>query len=257
MSAAAAEPSREKSASVGSSREARSSAGKVERRLSLVVVSAGASDPSSTAMLADRLAARTVAAGRERGHRVEAVTIELRALANEIAAALVTQNLGPGLTAAVETLAGADGIVAATPIYKAGVSGLFKSFFDVLDNDLLIAKPVAPIATAGTARHALVVDEAMRPLFAYMRALTIPTSVFASTEDWADRALDQRLDRAALELVLLMESAFADQVKQASWQSYQHEYGSAGGTELAIDLDSDLMRLATGGSSADPDSSAK
>jgi FMN reductase len=216
--------------------------------LKLVVVSAGASDPSSTAMLADRLAARTVAAGRERGLEVATHTIELRALANEIAAALVTQNLGPGLTAAVESLAGADGVVAATPIYKAGVSGLFKGFFDVLDNDLLIAKPVAPIATAGTARHALVVDEAMRPLFAYMRALTIPTSVFAATEDWAEGGLDQRLDRAALELILLMESGFADEVHSASWNSYQHEYGSAGGTELAIDLDSDLMRLATGGS---------
>jgi FMN reductase len=224
--------------------------------LSLVVVSAGASDPSSTAMLADRLAARTVAAGRERGLEVVVATIELRALANEIAAALVTQNLGPGLTGAVETLAGADGIVAATPIYKAGVSGLFKGFFDVLDNDLLIAKPVAPIATAGTARHALVVDEAMRPLFAYMRALTIPTSVFASTEDWAEGGLDGRLDRAALELILLMESGFADQIRSASWGSYQHEYGSAGGTELAIDLDSDLMRLATGGAPPAPESAS-
>ncbi len=216
--------------------------------LKLVVVSAGASDPSSTAMLADRLASRTVAAGRERGLEVAVAKIELRALANEIAAALVTQNLGPGLTAAVETLGDSDSIVAATPIYKAGVSGLFKGFFDVLDNDLLIAKPVAPIATAGTARHALVVDESMRPLFAYMRALTIPTSVFAATEDWAAPSLDQRLDRAALELILLMESGFAGKVKDGSWGNYQHEYGSAGGTELEIDLDSDLMRLAAGGS---------
>jgi FMN reductase len=228
-----------------------------KKSLKLVVVSAGASDPSSTAMLADRLAARTVAAGRARGLEVAVSTIELRTLANEIAAALVTQNLGPGLTAAVESLAAADGIVAATPIYKAGVSGLFKGFFDVLDNDLLIAKPVAPIATAGTARHALVVDESMRPLFAYMRALTIPTSVFAATEDWADAGLDQRLDRAALELVLVMESGFADKVRSASWNSYQHEYGSAGGTELAIDLNSDLMRLATGGTPAGPNASAK
>jgi FMN reductase len=236
------------SAAAGTPASGESSGAK--KSLSLVVVSAGASDPSSTAMLADRLAARTVAAGRERGLEVVTRTIELRALANEIAAALVTQNLGPGLTAAVETLAGADGIVAATPIYKAGVSGLFKGFFDVLDNDLLIAKAVAPIATAGTARHALVVDEAMRPLFAYMRALTIPTSVFAATEDWAESGLDKRIDRAALELILLMKSGFADEVRSASWGSYQHEYGSAGGTELAIDLDSDLMRLATGGGQA-------
>jgi FMN reductase len=215
--------------------------------LKLVVVSAGASDPSSTAMLADRLAAGTVTAARRRGTTVAVSVIELRTLANEIAAALVSQINGPGLKDAVAKLAAADGVIAATPIYKAGVSGLFKSFFDILDNDLLIAKPLAPAATAGTARHALVVDEAMRSLFAYMRTLTIPTSVFAATEDWADSALDRRIGRASLELLLLMESRFAEQVKEESWGSYQHEYGSAGGDELAIDLESDLMRLATGG----------
>ena len=175
------------------------------------MVTAGASDPSSTGMLADRLAARTVAAARERGLEVGVSVLELRTMATEIAAAIVSQNLGPKLTDAVEKLAAADGLIAATPIYKAGVSGLFKSFFDVLDNDLLIAKPVALAATAGTARHALVVDEAMRSLFAYMRTLTIPTAVFAATEDWAGNGLEKRIDRAALELLLLMESRFADQ----------------------------------------------
>jgi FMN reductase len=221
--------------------------------LKLVVVSAGASDPSSTQMLADRLAARTVAGARERGVAQLAVSvIELRTLANEIAAGLVSQVNGPGLKAAIEKLAEADGIIAATPIYKAGVSGLFKSFFDLLDNDLLIAKPVAPAATAGTARHALVVDEAMRSLFAYMRALTIPTSLFAATEDWADTALEGRIERAALELLLLMESRLAEQIREQSWGAYQHEYGSAGGAELEIDLESDLMRLAAGGAKPVP-----
>jgi FMN reductase len=118
----------------------------------------------------------------------------------------------------------------------------------VLDNDLLIARPVILAATAGTSRHALVVDDQMRGLFAYLRTMTVPTSVFASTEDWADPSLNKRIDRAAIELVLLMESGFAEQVRDSAWQSYQHEFGSAGGTELSIDLDSDLMRLAAGGS---------
>jgi FMN reductase len=103
-------------------------------------------------------------------------------------------------------------------------------------------------ATAGTARHALVADDQMRPMFAYLRALTAPTSVFAAPEDWGDPALNKRIDRAALELVLLMESGFARKIKEEAWRSYQHSYGSAGGTETSIDLDSDLMRLATGGS---------
>ncbi len=120
----------------------------------------------------------------------------------------------------------------------------------MLDNDLLIAKPVVLAATAGTARHALVVDEQMRSLFAYMRTLTMPTSIFAATEDWNDNALGKRIERAAFELILLMESDFARKVKDTSWGSYQHEFGSAGGTEIDIDLDSDLMRLATGGAAA-------
>src|ERR1700709_2700860 len=104
-------------------------------------------------------------------------------------------------------------------------------------------KPIPPPATAGTARHALVVDEAMRSLFAYMRALTIPTALFAATEDWADTALEARIERAALELGLLMESKLAEHIRERSWGSYQHSYGSAGGAEVGIDLGSDLMRL--------------
>jgi FMN reductase len=156
--------------------------------------------------------------------------------------------VGPGLTRAVEILGHADGIVASAPVYKAAPSGLFSSFFHILDNDLLIARPVVLAATAGSARHALVVDEQMRGLFAYMRTLTTPTSVFASSDDWGDRALGERIERAAFELLLLMESDFARKVREESWGSYQHEFGSAGGTEFDIDLDSDLMRLATGGS---------
>ncbi len=56
----------------------------------------------------------------------------------------------------------------------------------MLDNDLLIGKPVLLGATAGTARHALVVDDQLRPLFAYLRALPVPTSLFAAPEDWGD-----------------------------------------------------------------------
>jgi FMN reductase len=93
-----------------------------------------------------------------------------------------------------------------------------------------------------------VVDEQLRSLFAYLRTTTVPTSLFAAPQDWSDPGLNKRIDRAAFELVLMMESGFARQIRDESWDSYQHEYGSAGGTELSIDLDTDLMRLATGGS---------
>ena len=216
----------------------------------VAVVSAGTSDPSSTRMLADRTAASAVAIAEQRGEAVTVASIDLREIATDISSALVTQLISPKLQKAVDALAQADGVIASTPVYKAGPSGLFTSFFHVLDNDLLIGKPAVLAATAGTARHALVADDQMRPMFAYLRTLTVPTSLFAAPEDWSDPALGPRIDRAALELVLLMESGFARQIRDESWHSYQHEYGSAGGTETGINLDTDLMRLATGGTSS-------
>jgi FMN reductase len=216
----------------------------------LVVVTAGTSDPSSTRMLADQLAQRVADLAARRGNQVATRVVDLRELATEISTAIVSRLVGPKLEKAIAALGDADAIVASTPVYAAGASGLFTSFFQVLDSDLLIAKPVVLAATAGTARHALVVDEQLRSLFAYLRATATPTSLFAAPEDWSDPALARRIDRAARELVLLMESGFARQVRDQSWGSYRHEFGSAGGTELTIDLDSELMHLATGGSVA-------
>ncbi|MBK8462575.1 MAG: NAD(P)H-dependent oxidoreductase [Nigerium sp.] len=217
------------------------------RTFQLAVVSAGASDPSSTRLLADRIAAGISRRAGQRGHTVERTVIELRPLAAEIATAITSQLLGPKMTEAVEILAAADGLVVSAPVYKARPSGLFTSFFQVLDNDLLIAKPVALAATAGTSRHALVVDEQLRGMFAFLRTLTAPTSLFAAPEDWGDPGLTGRIDRASVELVLLMEADLASAVRQESWGSYSHPLG--GHTpDVAIDLESDLMRLAAGGS---------
>jgi FMN reductase len=216
----------------------------------LVSISAGTSDPSSTRLLADRIADRTCELAACHGRTVTSNVIELREISADIASALVSQLITPRLQTAIAALGEADGIIASTPVYKAGPSGLFTSFIDILDDDLIIARPVVLAATAGTARHALVVDDQMRSMFAYLRALTIPTSLFAAPEDWGDPALNSRIDRAAVELVLLMESGFARKIRDASWVSYQHEYGSAGGTEVGIDLDTDLMKLAAGGSVA-------
>ncbi len=218
----------------------------------LTVISAGTGDPSSTRLLAGRIADRAATLAGDRGHQVTVRVIELREIATDITTALTSQLVTPRLAQATRALAGADGVIASTPVYKACPSGLFTSFLDVLEGDLLIATPVVLAATAGTARHALVADEVIRPVFAYLRAMTAPTSVFAAPEDWSDPALAARIDRAAFELVLLMESGFARQVRDQAWASYQHEFGSAAETgaeaDAGIDLDTDLMRLATGGS---------
>jgi FMN reductase len=216
----------------------------------LAVVSAGASDASSTRLLAERIAESAASITASRGGSVSITVIELRELATDVSTALVSQLITPRLRQAITALSEADGIVAAAPVYKAGPSGLFTSFFDVIENDLLIAKPVVLAATAGTARHALVADDHIRPMFAYLRAMAAPTSVFAAPEDWADPSLQTRIGRAAFELVVLMESGFSQTIRDESWRSYQRENGTANGSEVPIDVDTDLMRLATGGSAS-------
>ncbi|PSM38721.1 oxidoreductase [Streptomyces dioscori] len=171
--------------------------------MKLVVVSAGLSVPSSTRLLGDRLAA-AASAGSGGGGGVEVQVVELRDLAVEIAHNLTTGFPGPALGAALSAVAGADGLIVVTPVFSASYSGLFKSFFDVLDRDALAGKPVLVAATGGSARHSLVLEHAMRPLFAYLRAVVVPTGVYAASEDWGAEGLAERIGRAAGELVGLM-----------------------------------------------------
>lgn len=212
----------------------------------VVVISGGASDPSSTTLLATRAAARVEALAGERGLPTTTRVLELRALARDVADALVTQFVSPALQDALDAVRDADVLVVSTPVYKAGPSGLLTSFLQVLDNDVLIGTPVLLAATAGSARHALVVDEQLRGVFAYLRAVTAPTGLFAAPEDWSD-GLAERIDRAATEVVALLAGGFREAVRREAWSSYQHSFASAGGTELGVDFDTDLMQLAAGG----------
>jgi FMN reductase len=175
----------------------------------LAVVSAGLSVPSSTRLLADRLTAATVDALRERGVTATVEVVELREHARALADHLVTGFPAGDLRAALGTVQGADGVIAATPVFSASYSGLFKTFVDVLDRDALTGTPVLLAATAGSARHSLVLEHALRPLFAYLRAVTVPTAVFAAAEDWGgsggpERELAGRIVRAGGELAGLV-----------------------------------------------------
>lgn len=215
---------------------------------SVAVVTAGSSDASSTRLLADQAASAAVSISENRGRNLETTDIDIRRLAGEITSALTSRVIGDGLAEAVSVLDQADGLIVSTPVYNAGPSGLFTSFFQAIEDDLLVAKPVLLAATAASPRHALVVDDQMRPMFAYLRALTVPTSLFAAAEDWNDPDLGSRIQRAATELVLLMDSDFSRHIRDMSWDRYRHDFGSAGGSREGIDFDSDMMNLAAGGS---------
>ncbi|MDX3242596.1 FMN reductase [Streptomyces sp. ME18-1-4] len=177
--------------------------------MKLVAVSAGLSTPSSTRLLADRLAESARDELADRGHAVETEVIELRELAVAVANNLVTGFPAPSLATAIDAVTGADGLIAVTPVFTASYSGLFKSFFDLIDPEALTGKPVIVAATGGTARHSLVLEHALRPLFAYLRATVVPTAVYAASEDWGSGGdeytdgLPARIRRAAAELAAL------------------------------------------------------
>ena len=178
--------------------------------MKLAVVTAGLSVPSSTRLLADRLAAATVAAA---GSPVSVSVVELRDIALDITKNLLTGFPSPQLRTAIETVTGADAVIAVTPVFTAGYSGLFKSFFDVLDADSLVGKPVLLAATGGTERHSLVLDYQLRPLFGYLKADPVATGVYAASSDWgsgeASGALQRRIEKAGAELASSMAGRIA------------------------------------------------
>lgn len=177
-------------------------------RRSIAVVSAGLSQPSSTSLLANRLASAASDTLTARGVDVEVTTIELRPHAHDLTDNLLTYFASEKLQAAKDAVAGADGLIAVTPIFSASFNGLFKTFFDLLDDGALTGTPALLGATAGTARHSLALEHSVRPLFSYLRALTTPTAVFAASEDWGnggaiDRGLSARIERASAEFATL------------------------------------------------------
>ena len=170
----------------------------------IAVISAGLSQPSSTRLLAERLATAT-------GNRVEATVefVELRDVATDIMNNMLTGFASPKLEKVIETVTNADAVIAVTPIFTTSYSGLFKSFIDILDPASLTGMPVLIAATGGTERHSLALDYAMRPLFTYLHAVVSPTAVYAASSDWGDpeSTLGERIERAAAEFASLVRDS--------------------------------------------------
>lgn len=168
----------------------------------LVVVNAGLSNPSSTRDIAVRVADAAVGAG---GTAVEIV--DLRSLAGDLATFMTTMIPTPELDRVRALASGADALIAATPVFQGSYAGLFKMFFDTLEKHALRGVPVSLVATAGTPRHSMVLDYAMRPLLSFLQATVLPTGVFVATgefgeagSDGEDGDLQERIARAGREL---------------------------------------------------------
>ncbi|HEV7811444.1 MAG TPA: FMN reductase [Leifsonia sp.] len=178
----------------------------------IAVVSAGLSQPSSSRLLADRLAEATVRRLTEQGIQTEVKVVELRDVARDVTNNLLAGFPSPALADVIESVTGADGLIAVSPIFTTSYSGLFKSFFDVIDPTALDGMPVVLGATGGTERHSLALEYAMRPMFTYLHGVVVPTSVYAASADWGSgadtvKSLPDRIERAAGEFAALVAAS--------------------------------------------------
>lgn len=184
----------------------------------ILALTAGLSTPSSTRMLTDQLSREAAAALGRHGAEVEVRTVELREYAHDITDALLTRFTNERLSMVIEQVRAADAVIAVTPVFNVGPSGLFKMFFDAVDIELWKGKPVLLGATAGTARHSLAIDYAIRPMFGYLKAEVVPTAVFAASADFGadtegqadEQPLTARVRRAAAELATMLRAGLGE-----------------------------------------------
>ena len=126
--------------------------------------------------------------------------VELGRLAPQLAGAVWRSQLPDAVERELAAVEQADLVVVATPVYRGAYTGLFKHFFDFIDQDALIDKPILLAATGGSERHALMIDHQLRPLFSFFQARTLPLGVYATDRDFLDYRLQSEAltERAAL-----------------------------------------------------------
>lgn len=170
----------------------------------IVAVSGGTSNPSSSTKLARRILESSADQLSLAGVEAHTETIELRPLAHDLVDMTLTGIASDALQSAFDRVQLADGVVVVTPVFNAAPLGLLSLFWQLFPDAGLQGTPVALAATGGTARHSLVIDSQLRPLVAYLKGIALPTSVFAATDDWgapeATTGLGRRIAAVAGEL---------------------------------------------------------
>ncbi len=165
----------------------------------VVVVSGSWKTPSKTRTLTD-----AVADALQKHRPIETIKIDLAEVGSQIAQLTTTSDADPKLTSLFSAVASADLLIVGSPIYKAAYTGLFKHFFDLIDPQALISKPVLLTATGGSLHYALVLEHQFRPLFSFFRAQTLPNTVYAVESDFENgvlisQSVKDRIEKVALE----------------------------------------------------------
>jgi FMN reductase len=180
--------------------------------LRIVGVSGSLHEPSKTTALVEALIAEFA-----RRTDVDVQLVEVTAIGPSLAGALRRDQLPPEVESTLQAIETADLIIAASPVYRASFTGLFKHLFDFVGQYALVGKPVLLAATGGGERHALIIEHQLRPLFAFFQALTLPLGVYASDTDFdgyalRDGALPKRIEQAVGRALPIVDRAAREPV---------------------------------------------
>ncbi len=185
----------------------------MSKKHKIVAVSGSLQQPSRTLALVQSLLSALEAA-----LPVEIRMIDLGEIAGRLSGALTRAQVPVDVEEHIRAIETADLVIAASPVYRASYTGLFKHLFDLVHHEALIDVPVLLAATGGSERHALVIDHQLRPLFSFFQAHTLPIGVYASESDFdryeiASEALRSRIalavERAVPQLVARAENVTA------------------------------------------------
>ena len=185
----------------------------MSKQFKVVAVSGSVQQPSRTLVLLKTLVARL---GQQLP--IDVQVIELTEIGPQLAGVLHRHALPVAVEQSLRAIENADLLIAATPVYRASYTGLFKHLFDFVHHDALKDVPVLLAATGGSDRHALVIDHQLRPLFGFFQALSLPVGVYASESDFTDYRISnvQVLERIERAVESALQSLFPDPRRNAS-----------------------------------------
>ena len=115
----------------------------------------------------------------------------------------------PKVVDLLQQVANADGLVIATPVYKASFSGALKTVLDLLPERALAHKVVLPMATGGSIAHMLAVDYALKPVLSALKAQELLHGIFAE-----DSQIAYGEGSVQAQLVPVLEARLREAVEQ-------------------------------------------
>lgn len=187
----------------------------MSKKLKVVAVSGSVQQPSRTLVLL-----KALVGGLAQQLPIELHLIELSEVGPQFAGVLRRADLPAAVEADLQAIESADLLIAASPVYRASYTGLFKHLFDFVHHEALQNVPVLLAATGGSDRHALIIDHQLRPLFGFFQALSLPIGVYAAEADFAhyqiaSPQLLERIERAVEAAVLSLNPDFQREVSAA------------------------------------------